>query len=181
VYELIRITAGNFRSRTLNVPDIDGLRPTSSRVREALFNILGDIEGWRVLDLFSGSGLMALESLSRGASSVVSMEQHHQACQSMCKAAQQFDVQSSWHIQQVVLPKALQSLQGEAFDWVFADPPYDCGLAEQIPVWLAQENIQWKQLVIEESIRSRPQWAQNISVKTRRYGDTNLHFLTHKE
>jgi len=181
VSELIRITAGTFRSRILNIPDVDGLRPTSSRVREALFNILGDIEGWRVLDLFSGSGLMALESLSRGASSAVSMEQHQQACQSMRKAAEQFDVQSSWQIQQAVLPKALHGLHGEAFDWVFADPPYDCGLAEQIPVWLAEENIQWKQLVVEESIRSKPQWPHNISVKTRRYGDTNLHFLTYKE
>jgi len=178
---LIHITAGTFRSRKLNIPDVDGLRPTSSRVREALFNILGDIEGWRVLDLFSGSGLMALESLSRGASSVVSMEQHQQACQSMRQVSQQFDVQSSWHIQKAVLPKALHGLQGETFDWVFADPPYNCGLAEQISVWLTKENIQWKQLVIEESVRAKPQWAQNINVKTRRYGDTNLHFLTHKE
>ncbi len=173
----MRITAGEFRSRTLSVPDIDGLRPTSSRVREALFNILGDIEGWRILDLFSGSGIMAIEALSRGAKHTISIEQDRNACRYLHSLAEKFHIEKRWMIQQTSLPKALDSIRNQHFDWVFADPPYHVGMAEQIPLWLQQANITTASLVIEESVRAKPKWPQGWQVSSRRYGDTNLYFL----
>jgi len=173
----IRITAGEFRSRALSVPNIDGLRPTSSRVREALFNILGDIEGWKTLDLFSGSGVIAIEALSRGAEHAISIEQDKKACRHLHLLAEKFQLESRWKIQQASLPNALTSIQGQHFDWVFADPPYHVGIAEQIPLWLQQQNITTSSLVIEESVRAKPVWPQGWHVSSRRYGDTNLYFL----
>ena len=173
----MRITAGEFRSRTLNVPDIDGLRPTSSRVREAIFNMLGDIEGWKILDLFSGSGVMAIEALSRGAEKAISIEQDRHACRHLHALAEKFNIEKRWLIQQASLPKALESLQSQSFDWIFADPPYDVGIAEQVPLWLQQANITTSSLVIEESIRAKPKWPQGWQISSRRYGDTNLYFL----
>jgi len=173
----MRITAGEFRSRTLSVPNIDGLRPTSSRVREALFNILGDVEAWRILDLFSGSGVMAVEALSRGAKQVTSIEQHAGACRHLHKVSECFHVQDRWHIKHATLPQALHSVRQQSFDWVFADPPYDCGMAEKIPFWLLEAEIKVASLVIEESIRAKPKWPAGWQVSCRRYGDTNLYFL----
>ncbi len=71
----MRITAGAMRGRVITVPNVPGLRPTPSKVRQALFNILGSVDGFRILDLFAGSGIMALEALSRGAASATSIEQ----------------------------------------------------------------------------------------------------------
>ncbi|MBL4759865.1 MAG: 16S rRNA (guanine(966)-N(2))-methyltransferase RsmD [Mariprofundaceae bacterium] len=173
----MRITAGEFRGRALSVPDIDGLRPTSSRVREALFNILGDIEGWRILDLFSGSGVMAVEALSRGAEHAVSIEHDRKACRHLHQLAEKFQRESRWKIQQRSLPNALKSIKNQHFDWIFADPPYHIGIAEKIPLWLQQVNITTSSLVIEESVRAKPVWPQGWQVSSRRYGDTNLHFL----
>jgi len=173
----MRITAGEFRSRILSVPDIDGLRPTSSRVREALFNILGDIEGWKILDLFSGSGVMAIEALSRGAEQAQSIEQNRLACRHLRVLAEKFNIENRWRVQQATLPKALEVVKGHRFDWVFADPPYDAGIAEKIPVWLEQAKIITGLLVIEESTRAKPVWPLGWHVSCRRYGDTKLYFL----
>ena len=76
----LRIIGGEWRSRRLRFPEVDGLRPTLDRVRETLFNWLQfDIEGARVLDAFAGSGALGFESLSRGAKEVVFLEKHPKA------------------------------------------------------------------------------------------------------
>jgi len=173
----MRITAGEFRSRKIHVPNIDGLRPTSSRVREAIFNILRDVEDWRVLDLFSGSGVMALEALSRGAASAASIEQHPKACQQLKSLAKQFDLEDRWQIHCASLPHALAQLKTQDFDLIFADPPYDCGIAEQIPTWIEAQQVQTRLLIIEEATRAKPAWPPSWQVSTpRKYGDTCLYF-----
>ncbi|MES0372587.1 MAG: 16S rRNA (guanine(966)-N(2))-methyltransferase RsmD, partial [Mariprofundaceae bacterium] len=173
----MRITAGTYRGRVLNVPDLPGLRPTPSRVREALFNILGDINGWNMLDLFSGSGIMAIESISRGAASATSIEQHPQACQLMQESHSLLEL-DNWDINKGTLPAALRKLENHSFDLIFADPPYDQGVAEQIPVWLDENGLKCQQLVIEELSKATPAWPENWTLtQSRRYGDTTLHFL----
>jgi len=163
------------RGRTMRVPDIEGLRPTPSRVREALFNILGDLHGASVLDLFAGSGVIGLEALSRGASSVLSIESNRTACQAMKVIEASWNIEG-WTIQAGSLPKALPT--GQHFDFIFADPPYNTGLAAQIPAWLAKQGITYEHLVIEESSRSRLQWKQDIlPVQARKYSETTLYFF----
>lgn len=174
----MRITAGTLRGRVLHVPDLPGLRPTPARVREALFNILGDMDGWRILDLFAGSGMMAMEALSRGAESAVSIEQHHEACQLMQDCRQKLDL-NGWQIIKGSLPATLSRIENQPFDLIFADPPYHQEMAEKIPLWLDEHDIRCYQLVIEESSRAKPVWPENWTLtRSRRYGDTTLHFLT---
>jgi len=78
----LRIIGGRWRSRRVRFPPLEGLRPTPDRVRETLFNWLAPvIAGARCLDLFSGSGALGMEALSRGAADVVFVERHPSACQ----------------------------------------------------------------------------------------------------
>jgi len=174
----LRITAGTHRGRVLHVPDLPGLRPTPSKVREALYNILGGVADFSMLDLFAGSGIMAIEALSRGAASAVSIEQHGKACRLMQESRGQLGLEN-WEIVRGTLPAALSRIEGSSFDLVFADPPYDRGIAEKIPAWLDQHDISCRHLVIEEAAKASPCWPKGWTpTQSRRYGDTTLHFLT---
>jgi len=173
----MKITAGYLRGRKISVPSIEGLRPTPSKVRQALFNILGDIEGAQVLDLFAGSGVMALESLSRGATSAVSIERHAQAVRAM-QQLQQTLAPGDWQILAQSVEQGLRSLTGRHFDLIFADPPYAQGFAEKLPLWLDEQHIGCDRLVIEESSKYQPRWPVGWQCsQSRNYGDSCLHFL----
>jgi 16S rRNA (guanine966-N2)-methyltransferase len=162
----------------LQVPDIPGLRPTPSKVREALFNILGNVDGYRMLDLFSGSGIMAVEALSRGAAMAISIEQNRRATRPMDQLRTNLNLAESWQIIPMSVEKGLSNLTGQSFDFVFADPPYEKGYANQLPALLNKHGIQCSRLVIEESARVQPEWPQGWHCQqSRRYGDTTLHFL----
>ncbi len=174
----VRITAGQFRGRMLPVPGFAGVRPTPSRVRQALFNILGSVEKMAVLDLFSGSGLMALEALSRGAISAVSIEGHPRIFRHLRNIREQWDLTDCWQMLHGDVQAILPGLSGQYFNLVFADPPYARGIGENIPGWLDKAGISCGQLVIEESTWVTPQWPKGWTAHPpRRYGDTCLHFL----
>ncbi|MDQ7003926.1 MAG: 16S rRNA (guanine(966)-N(2))-methyltransferase RsmD [Ghiorsea sp.] len=174
----MRITAGSMRGRVMQVPDIKGLRPTPSKVRQALFNILGDIQQQSFLDLFAGSGVMGIEALSRGATSVLSIEANSQAYAAMKSIQTSWDIEG-WKIQHGELPQALPEYH---FDVIYADPPYDQGFSAQIPQWLKQNNITFKTLVIEEASRVNVAWlAGMMPMKQRKYGDTTLYFFEASE
>jgi 16S rRNA (guanine966-N2)-methyltransferase len=119
----IRIIAGEYRGRRLSVPEHADLRPTPDRVRETLFNWLGQtLEGRRCLDLFAGSGALGFEAASRGAARVVMVENDRGVFSSLEKTramigAKQVDL---------VLADAFDYLQkaGDSFDVVFLDPPF---------------------------------------------------------
>lgn len=120
----VRITGGAARGRPLAVPP--GARPTEGRVREALFSIWsGRLEGARVLDLFAGSGVVALEALGRGAFSACAVDQALAAVKTL--EANAAKVGEPLAIRKLRLPEGLARLAGDAsgpFDLVFADPPY---------------------------------------------------------
>ncbi|MFQ5581678.1 MAG: 16S rRNA (guanine(966)-N(2))-methyltransferase RsmD [Mariprofundaceae bacterium] len=174
----MRITAGFLKGRRLTVPNIAGVRPTPSRAREALFNILGDIEDWAVLDLFSGSGLMALEAISRGAAHVTSIEQNGRICRHLQQLREQWKLTDRWKITQAGVEHGLEGLEQLHFDLIFADPPYQQGFLERIPCWLDTHRIRCGQLIIEESARTKAGLIQGWTItQSRRYGDTCLNFL----
>jgi len=170
----MRITAGNMRGRVMQVPGIEGLRPTSSRVREALFNMLGDMHGRSMLDLFSGSGVMALEALSRGAAAVQSIESNHQACVAMRKLEQAWQVKD-WTITAGSLPQAF-SPKPSHVDIIYADPPYQQGIAVQLASWLKDAHISYDVLVIEEASRAKIAWSVP-PYQQRKYGESTLYFF----
>jgi len=174
----MRITAGAMRGRIIHVPDVPGLRPTPSKVRQALFNILGSVDGFHVLDLYAGSGMMALEALSRGAESAISIEQDRRAVKALQQSCTTLNLADTWSIHAGSVEQRLSRLAGKKFDLIFADPPYAQGFSEAFPELLAQHDIDCGQLVIEESSRIQPNWPDGwVCQQTRRYGDTCLHFL----
>lgn len=119
----IRIIGGKWRGRKLPVLDVPLLRPTPDRVRETLFNWLQPvIDGSRCLDLFAGTGALGLEALSRGADSVVLVEQDMQLARQLEKNIQLLQADAA----QLVTGDALQWLQSnrDSFDIVFLDPPF---------------------------------------------------------
>ncbi len=119
----LRIVAGIWRSRMLDIADVEGLRPTSERIRETLFNWLTpQIAGRRCLDLFAGTGALGLEALSRGAREVVFVERSHTAVSTLRKNIDLLDATGA------VVHDGDASAYLEAgngpFDVVFLDPPF---------------------------------------------------------
>ncbi len=174
----MRITAGSLRGRVMHIPPLPGLRPTPAKVRQALFNILHDMDGIAMLDLYAGSGLMALEAISRGAGKVLSVEMNGRAIQHMRAIRADWRLADAWQIFAGKVDHALESLSGTHFDLIFADPPYVQGLAERLPARLDACMVRCSQLVIEEASRVQPVWPAGwLCTAARRYGDTTLHFL----
>lgn len=127
----VRLIGGRFKRTPLSVPTWPGLRPTSSRVRETLFNWLGqDLCGWRVLDAFAGSGALGLEAASRGADAVVMLEREPALVRYIQANVQKLG--ASGVTVQAADALAWMTRQGVhqpgGFDLVLLDPPFDAGL-----------------------------------------------------
>lgn len=122
----VRITGGEWRSRLISVVDAPGLRPTPDRVRETLFNWLGqDLSGLNCLDLFSGSGILGFEAASRGAAGVAMVERDARVYAALRRHAESLNDSGLELIHADALKfAALAARQGRTFDLVFLDPPY---------------------------------------------------------
>jgi 16S rRNA (guanine966-N2)-methyltransferase len=126
----VRIVGGEWRSRLVRFPPASELRPTPDRVRETLFNWLGQrLDGLAVLDLFAGSGVLAFEALSRGASRAVLVERDRQSAAALRTAARELGASAAEVVQGDAL--AFLARDGERFDVAFVDPPYASGLASR--------------------------------------------------
>ena len=134
----VRIIGGQWRRSKLPVPDVPGLRPTSDRIRETLFNWLGQtLTGWRVLDAFAGSGALGFEAASRGADAVVMIEREAALVDSL-RASQKRLQATAISIHRA---NALNwmTASAERFDLIFLDPPFaddlfDRALAAAVPL-----------------------------------------------
>ena len=129
----IRIIGGSHRGRRLQVIDNPGLRPTTDRMRETMFNILGsrvELEGARVLDLFAGSGALGIEALSRGAASVIFLEKSGAAARQIAGNLADLDLAERGRVIRGDLFSRLRSL--DRFDLVLADPPYRTDLTGRL-------------------------------------------------
>ncbi len=122
----MRIVGGRYRSRRLRVPARPGLRPTPDRVRETLFNWLGqDLTGLRCLDLFAGTGILGFEAASRGAASVVLVERDQRVAATLRQNAEIFDDDRLELVREDALEfAALSARRNRSFDLAFLDPPY---------------------------------------------------------
>ena len=168
----MRVVAGEFGGRRLRMPKGAGTRPTADRVREALFSMLGDLSGARVLDLYAGSGALGIEALSRGADSAVFVERDRSAASVIERNLADLGLE-----QRVISDDALRFLaRGQGvFDVVFCDPPYDSGpriagtLDERLPALLA-DNAR----IVTESDKRNPLELSFPLVRERSYGDTRI-------
>jgi 16S rRNA (guanine966-N2)-methyltransferase len=168
----MRVVAGEFRGRRLAAPRGARTRPTADRVREALFSMLGDVAGARVLDLYAGSGALGIEALSRGAESVVFVERDARAARMIERNLASLGLDQPVLRQDAV--RFLARAEG-TFDLVFCDPPYDWAarlagpLAERLPA-LTPEGAR----IVTESDKRMPLELPFTLLTERTYGDTRI-------
>lgn len=141
----VRIIAGAFKGRRLEVMDLQGLRPTTDRVRETVFNWLGSkVVGARVLDLFAGSGALGLEALSRGASEVTLVEKDRDNAALLTKTVKSLPDLGGAKAQ-VLCTDALGYLKNlpaePRFDLIFLDPPFSSDLLEPAVELIVSQNL----------------------------------------
>jgi 16S rRNA (guanine966-N2)-methyltransferase len=172
----VRIVAGSRKGHRIAAPSGVVTRPTSDRVREAVFSIVGSVEGASVLDLFAGSGAMGLEALSRGAASCVFVERDRAAARVIEANLEKLRLTGAV----VVTGDAAAALReerdrGRRYDLVLVDPSYDewdrhePRLAELIPAVLGDSGL----VVVETSARVEPELPL-APVTTRRYGSARI-------
>ena len=125
----VRIIGGRWKRSKLPVADVPGLRPTPDRVRETLFNWLGqDLDGWRCLDAFAGSGALGFEAASRGAAHVVLLERDRTLVRSLADSAQRLKA-TGLRAECADAVAWMARAAPSSFDLVFLDPPFDSALA----------------------------------------------------
>jgi 16S rRNA (guanine966-N2)-methyltransferase len=172
----VRVVAGRLGGRRLRAPRGRDTRPTSDRVREALFSMLGSVEGERVLDLFAGSGALAIEALSRGAASATLVERDARAAGVIRANLEALELGSDEaRVVHATADVALRdaSRSGDTYDLVLLDPPYRDAtawgreLARALPAVLAPNAR-----VVAESDRRAPLGLDLPVVRERHYGDT---------
>lgn len=140
----MRVVAGSVKGFNLVVPSGKKTRPTSNRIKETLFNILQwDIEGSTFLDLFSGSGGIGIEALSRGAKEAVFVEQDREAVRCIKQNLKHTRMEQSSGVMAMDVMQALRRLEqsGKLFDIIFIDPPYNKGLEERILPYLINSSL----------------------------------------
>ena len=171
----VRIVGGAWRSRLLEVASVAGLRPTPDRVRETLFNWLGqDLDGQHCLDLFAGTGILGFEAASRGAEAVVLVERDPRALDALHKAAKTLQASQV----EIVRGDAVRFAQTtpRSFDGVFLDPPYKQGWIERVQPWLDRlvKPDGWLYVESEAAVEQLGAW--NI-VKHGRAGQVHFHLM----
>ncbi len=171
----IRITGGEWRSRQIQVTDAPGLRPTPDRVRETLFNWLGhDLTGLACLDLFAGSGVLAMEAASRGASSVACVEQSKHVFRTLQKNVASFACERIQLFSCDALKFAPPT--GQRFDLIFLDPPYGQGWLARIAPRLEELANPAARLYVEAEapLRQLGRWSV---IKAGQAGQVYFHLL----
>jgi 16S rRNA (guanine966-N2)-methyltransferase len=182
----MRVVGGRLRGRSLQAPASRAIRPTSDRLREAMFDILahrhaGLIEGARVVDLFAGSGALGIEALSRGAGFALFVDNGAEAralLRGNVEALALGGVTRIWRADATRLGRAPA---GPPFDLAFLDPPYGQGLAGPALAslvaggWLGAEAL----AVVEENAKAEISAPEGLTLADERlYGDTKLAFFT---
>jgi 16S rRNA (guanine966-N2)-methyltransferase len=168
----VRVVAGAYGGRRIEAPRGRATRPTSDRVREALFSILGQVDGLRVLDLFAGSGALGIEALSRGASEAVFVDSDARAIAAVRRNLDAIGIEAAVYRRDVF---AWLRDAGATFDLVFADPPYSSAgltagrLSELLPPLLTETS-----LTVTESDKRDPLLLAMPLVDERTYGDTRI-------
>jgi 16S rRNA (guanine966-N2)-methyltransferase len=169
----MRIIAGTHGGRELIAPKGRATRPTSDRVREALFSILGDVSDLRVLDLFAGSGALGIEALSRGAGQATLVDSAAPAVAAIRRNLEALGVHAEVVRQSAQRFVEAASRDARQYDLVFLDPPYRHGstLGRELtsalrPILAAGARV------VAESDRRSPLGLELVLIDERRYGDT---------
>jgi 16S rRNA (guanine966-N2)-methyltransferase len=172
----VRIVAGSKKGHRISAPKGVVTRPTGDRVREAVFNIVGPVEGARVLDVFAGSGAMGLEALSRGAARAVFVERDRDACRVIQQNLEKLRLTGAVVLcQEAVRALREEKARGHRYELILADAPYGewdrfaAPLAELLPELLEEDGL----AVVETTSRVEPELPLAL-VTSRRYGSARI-------
>lgn len=176
----IRVAGGYLRGHILKTLPGQATRPTTARVREAIFSILQhDIADTDVLDLFAGSGALAIEAVSRGASSAVLIEKSPKAAAVIRHNLQKCDLDLRLMVVDYLKGMEILGQEGQKFDLVFADPPYGRITPDEIGRLLVKFSLlkEGGFLIMEHAGKFRPD--PDRVIKTRRFGDSAISILSY--
>lgn len=180
---MTRIISGVWGGRRLEAPKGSTTRPTTDRVREAVFSSLhshfGSLEGLRVLDAFAGTGAMGLEALSRGAETADLIEKDPKACTALAANIKALDASSQAQVHRGTAAKFLATRSGRGPQWdiVFLDPPYEMSASELHDLIIGFDPLVDRDgiFVVERSARSRFEWPKDVEpLREKRYGETQI-------
>ena len=180
----MRVIAGKYKGRRLRAPRGRNIRPTSDRLRESIFNIIGaDIAGHNIVDIFAGTGAMGIEALSRGAEHAVFIDKHYPALEAVRANVNPLEAARHWDIIRWDAGLNLRCLAALdlRFGFAFIDPPYNRGYADRALKHLAASNAMAPGglVVLEHHHResfSLPDKGMSLQDQ-RRYGKTLVTFL----
>jgi len=178
----LKVIAGNERGRPLRTPRGLATRPTSGRARQALFNMLGDLSGLSVLDLYAGSGALGIEALSRGAARAVFVESDRAALACIRHNLSALGLEERSRVLPVRVETARKPLADETFDLILCDPPWaeiDAATAE-IERWIFDACLApGGRLVLEHPAKSPPNVPRGAELlEQRAWGDTGMSILS---
>ena len=179
----MRIISGKYKSRRFKVPSNFKARPTTDFARENLFNILNNTFDWEettALDLFSGTGSIAFEFVSRGCPRVVSVEQNNNHYDFICSVKDKLEADELWPLKADVF-KYLKNGY-EKFDLIFADPPYDLSDIDKIPdLIFKKELLKPNGLLILEHSKNHDFSENEHFLKAKTYGSVHFSFFSMPE
>ena len=178
----MRITGGEARGKLIRIQKGSAVRPTADRVRESFFSIISVIAGKSFLDIFAGSGIVGLEALSRGAANAVFVEKDRKMAGELKRTIEKMGFSSR---ARVIADPAFQALNillsgGEKFDIIFADPPYNKGMAGGLLDFATPEGLMEEDavFVIQHSTKEALRESGAVLLTDqRKYGDTLLSFF----
>jgi 16S rRNA (guanine966-N2)-methyltransferase len=175
----MRVIAGQFKGRRLDTPSWEGLRPTSDKLRETLFNILAlRVDGARVLDAFAGTGAIGIEALSRGAASVTFIDSDRRAIALIEQNLALCGIESGVSVERGDVAAVLGRVREQPFDIVVLDPPYDFAHVGRVLDAVGARLAPGGLVVLERATKREPDIPPSL-VRTRdvKSGDSTLTFL----
>jgi 16S rRNA (guanine(966)-N(2))-methyltransferase RsmD len=177
----MRVIAGTFKGRRLKAPTWEGLRPTSNKLRETLFNILAPrVAGARLLDGFAGTGAVGIEALSRGAAHVAFVEKDRRAAALIEANLAACGIEDGYTIQRDDVAAAVRGSR-DTFDLILLDPPYDLPDVADVLEAAADRLRAGGLLVLERATRREPDTPATLArVRDVKSGDSTLTFFSRK-
>ena len=177
----MRVISGTARGTHLEAPEGDSTRPTTDRIKETLFNMIAfDMPNCELLDLFSGSGAISIECLSRGGKKAVLVEKDKKAIDVIKRNLEKTRLKAKTRVMELDVITALDKLKGDEYDIVFMDPPYQLQNIEEILQKLSENNILAENgyIILERSTNTIVNLPQNLVLwKEKKYKTTTLSFI----
>lgn len=176
----MKVISGKYKGRVIEGFNIDGTRPTMDRVKESLFAMIQDyLQDSICLDLFSGSGNLAIEAISEGAKYVYLVDHNKKAIELINKNISKLNIMSQCKILNMNYQKGIENLKSIKFDIIFLDPPYNTNYIEESLILINKYNLLNDDgiIVCESDSLDKIIYDGYIEIKSRKYGDKYIVIL----